>query len=80
MAGSWREFDGGGRRSFYSSTNIIAIMKQSMVGWEGLDQKFIRNFDSKTLREEMCVDGTIMLKCSLRNSVEVCAMDLSDSG
>lgn len=26
-AGSWREFDGGGRRSFYSSTNIIAIMK-----------------------------------------------------
>ena len=51
-----------------------------MVGWEGWDQKFIRNFGSKAIREEMCVDGTIMLKCNLRNSVEVCAMDLSDSG
>ena len=36
MSGNWREFDGGGRHSFYSSTNIIAIM-----GWEGWDQKFV---------------------------------------
>jgi len=55
-------------------------MAGSMVGWEGWDQKFIRNFVTKASREKICMDGTLMLKCRLRNRVEVCAMDLSDSG
>jgi len=78
IAGSWREFDGGGRHSFYSSTNIIAIEIKER-GWDGWDQKFVRNFGSKALREEICMDGMIMLKCNL-NRVELCAMDLYDSG
>jgi len=71
IAGGWREF--------YSSTNIIEIEIKE-VGWDGWDQKFVRNFGSKALREEICMDGTIVLKCNLRNRVELCAMDLSDSG
>jgi hypothetical protein len=45
------------------------------VGWEEWDQKFLRNFGRKAFREEICMDGTIMLKYNLRNRVEMCAVD-----